>query len=59
MMTTVRRALHFVNAEIARHAAIKAQRSLTDDEKRYGNQVLLPLLESIESLLKRLKREGT
>ena len=47
LMITVRKALQFVRDEASKYAAIKKQRPLSENEKRYGNQTLLPLLESL------------
>jgi hypothetical protein len=50
-ITTVEKVLEFVRGQAEKYRAIKATRALTEDEKRYGNDVLLPLLENLRSLL--------
>jgi hypothetical protein len=62
IMITVRKSLDFVRDQASKYAAIKSQRALSEAEKRYGNEILLPLLESLSLLLSRVrgkKREGS
>jgi hypothetical protein len=53
MLTTVRRAIGFIQSEVSKYRAIRAQRPFTEEEDRYGKETLLPLLESLGSLLSR------
>ena len=46
MKVAVARTLSFVKDEVAMYSRIKATRPLSDAEKNYGKNILLPLLES-------------
>ena len=43
------RAIEFVSRELAKLSDIRAERPLTDDEKRFAGEVLFRLLDSLKS----------
>jgi hypothetical protein len=52
IQVTLQKIIEFTEKELSKYAAIKAERPLTDSEKQYGNEVLLPLLEGASNLIK-------
>ena len=53
-----RTALDYLDAQIAHFSQVTAQRDLTDAERRFGREELIPLSEMLRSLFGSRTREG-
>ena len=57
LMVTVQKAIRFLTDEAKRFGEIRMSRDLTvEEEKEYGNNVLIPMLDTSRTLLARLRK---